>query len=204
MKQLSTFLLASLLSFSLIAQDDTADTNFISKGTFELTGGINFRTTNFENEDLGVEDDVFSIGLFPELGYAINDDLVLGSRLGFSYFENKRDNTDELITRYFSIAAFAKKYFPITEKFAFDLQGEFELATSNDNFDAETDIISIGIRPGLNYRLSPSLGFSAEVGFVRYRSEKRESELEFQNSESQGFIASLNASDFRVALTYFF
>lgn len=202
MKQLSTFIIAGLLSITAFSQEDSTNENFISKGTFELTGGISFNTNNFENEDIGFEADNLALGLSPELGYAISNDLVVGTRLGFFYNENGTENTTEFVSRTYSVAAYLKKYFPVTEKFALDLQGEVEYDISNNNQDSEIDVLSVGLRPGLNYRLTDSLGFSAEIGFFGYRYQK--SDRDFDNSTSRGFNASLNASDFRVALTYFF
>ncbi|MGB5982613.1 MAG: outer membrane beta-barrel protein [Nonlabens sp.] len=204
MKKLLTTLLCSAIAGLAFAQDDTDQSSFISQGTFELTGGISLNYSDFEDRNSDRESDNYGFSLFPELGYAINDDLVLGLQLGFNYNEGNTtgdfDNTN--INRSYSFTPLIKKYFLISDRFAFDLQGEVGYRISNNNRDVERTEWSAGVRPGLNYRLSESLGFSTQIGFLGYRN--RDSEADFDDSKSQSFNLNLNSSDFRVALTYFF
>ena len=202
MKQLSTLIIASLLSITAFSQENSNDDNFISKGTFELTGGFSLSTTDYENTLSNIDGRSLSLSLFPEIGYAISDDLVLGTRVGLTYSENELSGGNNQISRFYSFAPYLKKYFSISDRFAIDIQGEVEYTITNNSEDSEGDIIAIGMRPGLNYRFNKSLGFSAQIGFLGYQS--RNDENEFDESKSSRFNASLNASDFRVALTYFF
>lgn len=185
------------------AQDD-AENVFITKGTYELGGSFSLGFNKSEIKDVDSENQNFFMNISPNLGYAIKDNLLIGLRTGFNYSEATRsfDGNLDFATRGYSFAPYLKKYFSITEKFAFSLQGEAGLGFASSD-DRRSTQLQIGVRPGLNYRLSNRLAFNTQIGFLGYNNEKTEGDNGFERNSNR-FNVTLNNADFLVGINYFF
>jgi opacity protein-like surface antigen len=206
MKRLFLFT-ALAFSTAVMAQDDDVDAAFISQGNFELTGSffLNFDDSESNNS---INRNSFSIGIIPQIGYAINDDLVLGLGTGFTYSEGESENesrTDEFEGYSYTIAPYIKKYFSLTETFALDIQGELSYSYSEQEglLDLSSDRFFIGLRPAVNYKINRNLALRAQIGSLGYsllENKVRGQEIFSRNN----FGLSLNAEDVNFGLTYFF
>ncbi len=214
MKQI-ILLAALLVAAASVAQ--TESPTFITSGTYELTGSLNLRFSDFERtqQNVGVVNTSkrTNIGFAPQLGYALKDNLVLGLGLSYQYSKDEsgsETSSDEFNRSQYGIATYLKKYFSVNEKLALNLQGEvrYSWADLNGrslviNADNSSNQIFVGFRPGVAYRINNRFAMQAQLGALGYFRNSNKFDSDFE-STTNGFELSLNAQDFNFGLTYFF
>jgi hypothetical protein len=210
MKQL---VILALLSISLNTFSQEEKEKFsIDKGAFLIEGSFNINSTNTQNYgDNERESDAFGFGFYPKIGYAVNNNFILGIGLGYGY--NKSDAEDFLSvfdskSNTYTITPYAQKLFPISKSFALKLSGEFTYGLSKHNtkredqsFNTESKQILIGVRPGINYTLSHKIMLHANIGYLGYEHQ----EFEVNNEEDQkreSFGLNLSTSDLTFGMTF--
>ncbi|AGC76885.1 opacity protein-like surface antigen [Nonlabens dokdonensis] len=201
---LFTFLLTAITA----AQEET--TSFINRGGYELNGSLSFSTSKINRENGFQSESRGTLIIFrPQLGYAVKNDFVLGLGLGFSYSESRNEtaNVDDInSSTSYAITPFVKKYFNISKNFAFNLQGEIGYSlssinsTNNQLEDNSSNEISLGIRPGISYRINEKLALQSQIGFLGYS----QGNLDNDDTTVSSFNVSLNAQDFTIGISYFF
>ena len=142
----------------------------IEKDSWTYSGQLSF--SGFKNENTNE----IGADLNAQIGYSINDNLVIGIGLGANRSRVPLlDNAIQANRNENGISAFAfiKKYIPISDKLAFSLQGEMKYSyleglDNNSVSIFDKDRYSIGIRPGLTYFLSKNVALTTNFGFLGY------------------------------------
>lgn len=214
MKKLSTILV--LLFTTLIFAQEKEDNTFIEKGVWSLEGDFSVNTRQNENfyENNKTSRDVFSFGIAPKIGYAISDDLILGLGIGYNYSKSDVEHDQALIvylskSNSLSIFPYIKKFIPVTEKFAFHLQGEASYSTGSityedndtiDTYDSDHESYFVGIRPGINYKLTNNILIQASFGSLGYDYVTQESDST-ERSKASSFGLNLSSSSLFFGMT---
>ena len=188
----------------------------IEKGTWGVSGqfsaGIN--KTTFESEP-DAESSNFNFNIFPSTEYFISDNLSLGLRLGFGHWKNDSSSPtadSEGTTNNYSVAAFGRKYFSISKRLAFTLQGE--LSYSNRDQDSSDSLgntggsirntFEINVRPGIVFLVNKNISLNANVGRLGYsHSNSRSKTLDTSKTYNNGFNLNLDATSFILGLTFY-
>ncbi|MBP0903592.1 outer membrane beta-barrel protein [Mariniflexile gromovii] len=206
---MKTHLIIALVLVSTFTFAQNSEEKFeIPKNQWIVGGIINFNSQNSESEYESSNSDSNQTSLFikPDIGYAIDSNLVIGLMPGFNILNFKHDGSnDEYKSNGFSIAPYIRKYFAISNNFALNVQGEFMYsyqkneniyANSGTNFTSESDrnSIFIGVKPGLTYSLTNKIYLNANLGSIGYYSDKSENN-EGIVSKSNNFNLSLSSSD---------
>lgn len=202
---LSAILLASTMTWS----QEKEEKLIIEKGTWGLSGQIStgYVKSTLENVP-NLKNTNFSFNLFPSTEYFISNNLSLGISLGYGQFTSKSSDTNfnnENNTNTYTIAPYVKKYFPITNRFAFSLQGELNYTYSDSkstNNNTPTIIggdfhnnYAINLRPGISFFVSKNIALQANLGLLGYYHTNRKVRTDdSQKSSNNGFNFSLNSS----------
>ena len=112
---------------------------------------------------------VNTFGITPRVGYFINEKWALGGTAGYSSTDQTNTNADingRTVFKYNSISIsagfFGRRYFTISEKFLFALEGNLSFSRSNSTSTyASTD--AAGVLTSSSYSTLPSYGLG--VGF---------------------------------------
>lgn len=171
-----------------------------NEGNFILTGNLNINNTSF-SDDFDSDDDINIITSI-RAGYILpNSNLEIGFGTAYSRRSNNNSFLDEDFET-ISGLIYAKQYFPITDKFAFNASGEFSYSKSyyrnRDNFDQKTYLFEI--RPGLIYFVSKKIGLTADFGSVGFnKSNFRETS---GDSSISNVYFNFNPSNIRLGLAF--
>lgn len=164
----------------------------IEKGTWTVEGNISLFIENSERLQFNnSERDIFNFFVLPRVGYAIQDNLVIWLGIGYGYQNSKNSNIPnpftptetEEINNSISFIPYIRKFFPLTENFALSLQAEASYAIENrtskinsvTQFEVDSDVFFVGVRPGVNYRIAKSVMLQANFGSLGYSNGSVES-----------------------------
>jgi hypothetical protein len=204
-------ILFTSISFGQDNQDDKEQFT-IEKGTWSLEAdfSINSGHNDFFNETVVIDSKDFSFGVSPKIGYAISENLILGLGFGYAYSKSENENENEQILRttsstsnFFAISPFVKKFFPVSEKIAFHLQGETRFTFGKNNFEnsdntereSRNESIFVGIRPGINLSLTKNILLQANFASFGYTYSSGETDG-IQNSETNSLSFNFGSSSF--------
>lgn len=198
-------------AISLNAQNSENDKRIIPKGTWNIGGDFSFGLSNIESssgDDVTVESDRTTLSLFPRVGYAFDDNWMLGLKAGYGYshFENDNNENFEGKTESITVAPYARRYFGVGNKLLFYLQGELGYAGSwSESFGDMTprstssaDEFYVAFRPGVTFFVSNRLAFESSIGALRYSTIKRD------RFRSKTFELNLDSSNLLFGLSYYF
>lgn len=187
----------------------------IDKGTWSFGGQLSFNLSNSESESNGItqESDNFGISINPEVGYAIQKNLIIGLGLGYSYFENdnNNNNNDFVISRNaFSIFPYVKKFIPVNKNLLFSVRGEVQFTKTNfdnsNNFsNSNSDqTFFIGFRPGITYFISNKLALEANIGALGYSRFTRDFDpANLDKATTDSFNFDFNSNNLLFGFTYY-
>ena len=205
-----------LLTFGLIIGQEKEENLNIQKGTWNLGGTFSLNNSNseFNANTSKNENDQFYVGFYPQVGYAINNNLIIGLGLGYNYqnittyysgIENYDSNQNTVV-----VFPYIKKYFNITEKLSFHLQGEFSVSKTwidnkssiTNNSNGTRNNLFAGIRPGITYFLNKKFALETSIGALGYSTGKNEND----NGEGKfnSFDLSFNSNNLLFGLSYYF
>lgn len=205
-----------LFTFGIIIGQETEKNLNIQKGTWNLGGtfSLNNSSSEFNANTSKNENDQFYVGFYPQVGYAINDNLIIGLGLGYEYIDAKTYYTE--IGGYDSnqntlvVFPYIKKYFNITEKFSFNLRGEFRVSKSwtdsknsiNISSNETNNSLFAGIRPGITYFMTKKFALETSIGALGYSTGKHEND----NGEGKfnSFDLNFNSNNLLFGLSYYF
>jgi len=185
----------------------------IDKGTWSFGGQLSFNLSNSEFESNGStqESDNNGISINPEVGYAVQKNLIIGLGLGYSYFDAKSGNNFSDSRNTFSIYPYIKKFIPVNKNLLFSIRGEIQFSktnfeNSNNNFlnNGNDQGFFIGFRPGISYFISNKLALEANIGALGYSRSTRD--FDTNNSDkatTNSFSFDFNSSNLFFGLTYF-
>jgi len=220
------FFLMALMIFTI-----TSIYSQTEKGKMLLGGQFNFSGSNRNtgNGTYKSHGEGYGFTLAPNYGYFISDNFEIGAKLSISAGNNWSDSNDDIYKHHaeshstgFGIGAFSRRYFTISEKFRFYLNGDLSYASStyknsnsdnSSNSDGSQDQTSlkISVAPGLVYFVTPKLGFEAQFGSLGYSVNSNDFENNYTDgtsynysTDSNGFGINLNTTSFYLGLNYYF
>lgn len=196
-------LLAFLITVSISKAQD--------KGTWVFGGELGFRNTNFNDNNSANLSDTNSeqLNIFARTGYIFkNSNFEVGLGLGYGSSKNNSLNFNgdrKFITTV--IAPYIKKYFPINDKFAFHLIGEFgyrksyvETPTSNNEVDMQE--YGFVLRPGFVYFFTKNIALTGNIGSLGYL-KNEDKYFNLEDSEYETFSFSLNSTNIMFGFAYY-
>lgn len=164
------FILLLLITFTTKAQFEKGDKFF--DGSISLSANkLSDPQSQFANVRRG-------FGIAPAIGFFLNEKVAVGGRLGYSN-SYQRNLSSWSINRWYSQSAsvgiFIKRYFTLSEKFLFSVQGtcEFSRARDKQSNITETDVfvnktqsyqIWAGLSPSFIFFPSSNWAFEASIG----------------------------------------
>jgi hypothetical protein len=121
-----------------------------TKGDLFLGGSLGVNTVDFPGADYAKNiSNSFSVG--PKIGYFINEKWAIGGSVGYSYSNQVLDysvtpyySNSRSTSRTFSANVLARRYFAITDKFLFTLEGSLGFSRSNTTNSYATSQVSTG------------------------------------------------------------
>ncbi|MEM6685564.1 MAG: outer membrane beta-barrel protein [Bacteroidota bacterium] len=215
-------LLVCVLCMSFIhGQDDANNTSnklTFAKGTQFVNLNFSLNSASSDSErlvqnqiELG-ETESFAFGVNASYAYAINDNLFIGLGLGYSKSdqETKIDNATRQRNdnKSYQIFPYVRYYKGVGKRLTVFMQGEARYSHFENDFnslnDGEMDNFFFGVRPGVAFMLSKNLAFETLIGAFGYRYAKGENERLNNESTTNEFLFSLNASNLFFGLNYYF
>lgn len=212
----------SIFVYTLGFAQESEEKQIIEKATWTISGSTSLSFQNNENTsnqlEITSESDSDAFLIAPSFGYALSDNLVVGSRL--QYQNVKSDGTSILPSTTSSSVAtnesiglipYIRGYKGIGKELSLYLQGEvgynrFWGMDQQDNQPvrkSDGNTLLIGIRPGITYFLGKKLAFEASYGFLGYSFTERKIDGE-RYSKTNNFSLNLNTSDLLFGLAYYF
>ncbi|WP_159452590.1 outer membrane beta-barrel protein [Pedobacter nyackensis] len=206
------FIMAMLcaIAFSTNAQTE--------KGKFLLGGGVNFSTSNQDNQGSGRKT-VF--GLSPRIGYLVSDNWAVGTTLNYSISKVKGtindNNTLDMGNQhtYYGIAPFVRYYAKIADNFkffgdfnvqaAFGKEKEVNEHGKSGATKSKHNTYSTGISPGLAF--FPAKKWAIEFSFplVSYFTQKITPEMpETTSFKYDAFTFGLSSFNPSIGVNYHF
>ncbi|NAS29873.1 hypothetical protein GTQ40_02710 [Flavobacteriaceae bacterium R38] len=226
----NTLLLVVVLVINFSFGQEEKKINNIEKNTWNLTGStaLNFNDSNNAFDNFfgeNVENDIknFSIDFSPQLGYAINNNFIVGLGIGYGYSKSETDTETEggessffeATSQSFNAFPFIRAYKPIGNVFSFFLQGEARYSriwndteTSNSEPNSsKSNTFFIGVRPGFAIFVSKNFALETNIGALGYStgdSEGSTDDVVTNKTDFNDFRFSLNSSDLRFGISYYF
>lgn len=149
----------------------------IKKGDVLLGGGVTFGTTSSKPNP----SDATTISVYPSIGKAVKDNLVVGLNLGFGHYHSKGGSTPASISNSYSysLGAFVRRYKELGAKFYLfgegDLTGTYSRAK---NYFDGTDPSSVpasktwsanaAVGGGIAYFVSPHVQLETGIQDLAY------------------------------------
>lgn len=184
----------------------------IQPKTWSIGGGASLRLNQTEY-DAEYSRKIFGLNLRPNVGYAIGENLMLGTGLRYSYNETRTvdsSNDREQSGSGVGIFPFISKYFNLNNRFAFNLTGELgyeygwgENYTLDNGYESTSNSFEASIRPGITYFVSQNIALNAQLGgiFYNYTSREHDGELDMIH---KSFMASIQMDQFYFGINFFF
>lgn len=204
-----------LLTFGIIIGQEKEEKLIIQKGTWNFGGEFSIHFANSENiQDAKIENDRINFGFSPNFGYTLENNLLIGLGLGYSYLKDKNDYNDsdryDATSKTYSVFPYIKKIIPIGNKFAFFLQGEFRYSKYKNDFVENTSLIQhrsgdtffAGIRPGITYFLTKKIALEANIGSLGYSTSKYDDNYP-EEGKTNSFDFNLNSSNLNFGLSLY-
>jgi hypothetical protein len=195
--------IAVLMAYStLIAQDIKKEKFNIAQNQWVLGGNFNFSHFGSDDYTSSSESKGTSWHIAPNIGYTIQDNLLLGLSTSYSFGNsNQITDSDIVYDRDFhalSIRPYVRKFMPLGKRLAFHVDGgiSFSKRWEKDQRDdtlmlnsteSESSSFSIGLDAGLTYSLSKSVYFYTSIANLGYYRNKREREDETSKSDLFSF-----------------
>ncbi len=160
-------ILLFLVSFAVSAQ--------LAKGVKILGGNFSICSQNGNGSNSLITNNNFSIG--PSFGYFINEKYALIGTINYSNSYYEYTGLKYTLSS-FGIGSSLRRYFQISEKFFFALDGYLNFLRVTDKQTTTVSVlqttqtpyynISVGFQPNFIFFPSPNLGFSAGLGGLSY------------------------------------
>lgn len=195
-------IIALLLVSSIVIAQNTEEKFNIPKNQWVLGGNVNFNHESSETEVSNSESKGSSWSINPVVGYFIKENLVVGLRTGFNFgnYEGVYDSGDnyERDFKGYNVSPYLRKYFSLSKKLAFNLEGGVMYSKRWDDNSTENNSLNelnksnssslfIGITPGITYSLSNKVYLYSNLGNLGYYKNKWESDYETSTSDLFSF-----------------
>lgn len=201
MKKLFTLVLLTVLcSVHVSAQ--------LNKGQAMLGGSVtvnNDKTAYSPSSGQDNEIIYTTIDVYPQIGFGIGNNWIIGLRPGYSFFREMSKNNfgekSESKTNGFSIGAFARKFHSFGERFgifgqadlAYGFSKRRSMPNSNIEYRWESNSFDVSLRPGAYFKTGKRFILEATIGSIGYRHTRTEPQTLNAGAPSK-------ATGFRLAL----
>ncbi len=170
-----------------------------------LGGGINFGTSKPAHAEGYDPESTTSIGLRPEIGYKLDDQISFGIGLGYNHSKTGDYKTDN-----FSIEPYLRYTFARWNNVSFFGEAGFGYTHSENNVDLDDnhtltkDKVNtwyIGVRPGIAVDLTKNFTLLTKIGWLGYKSSKPDVD---HYKASSDFGLNLSGENIQFSLLYNF
>jgi len=189
----------------------------IPKGTKSL--GVMFNYSFLKEKGANTEVDFINHNFLfsPSFGYAIKNNLILGTQLRYILRREVADSDNlqqratrrDIINRGGGIDVFIKKHITLNKALLFNVKANIGYQTTkeedfNSSQDFRTHTFNVGITPGLTLSLSKRLALTADFGFIGYTNTKEVFYNDFTDTEKEErFDVDFSSFNLLVGLVYF-
>lgn len=162
MKKLVLFVALIAMSAGAFAQT--------SAGSLYAGGGLNFSTTTGNTQGNGATVDKpvqTQIGISPNVGYFISDNLAVGASIGVNYSgTNNKANNNKTKTTSFNVGPFARMYFPMGDNFYAYGQASVGVGFGNSKAIGGNTTVTVNKMSSVYFSVTPGVTFfpSEKVG----------------------------------------
>lgn len=172
-------------AMGIVAQKKEVEQFRIKEGSKLIGGAINYNQSKFtNNNDWSPIDNKEQTALINlNYGVALNDNVVLGLKASYimtrieatDYDTNGFSSSQDTKNTNYIIGPYLKKYYPITKKLLFNVEGFAGLVKGkfeDFNYDSETKTngYTLAIEPGLTLQISKKIALTANMGQIRHTS----------------------------------
>ncbi len=119
-----------------------------------------FFTGFWATDDAGMK--TSTIGINPEVGYFLQDNLAVGLGIGLSY------ETEGEVFGY-GFAPYVRYYFKTINNFS--LYGQCQYSYASNDQDGHRAYWDLGVKPGIAYNLTDRFALTATYGFLGYQEQ---------------------------------
>ena len=199
-------LLAILSVNSIFSQNE--------KGTKLISVGFNYFSENSNSVEGFSKNKNF--GLSPKIGYFVEKNLAVGLTYSFSSrdYESGFINGNNISSseKSNSFGIFSNLYKEIAGDLHFVADASILYLTKNEKnsnsinsySELEMQGLSVGIRPGLIYFLTPNLSIQTLIGSLSYENLKNKNKNSNGTSKSERFQANFNTYNYYLILNFHF
>lgn len=206
--------LLALCVASVCSSQEKEERFTITKGNWLLGGSINYSSQ--KNKDISGNTETTGTRLIvsPKVGYAINDNLVIGTGIDYLHANGQiapeiQFNNPNSKSKFIGVSPYITKYFSITKALLFDVEGQLSYSvgkTENTDIPLSLDstFLAINIIPGITYSINENLAFKLNLGGLSYSRFKAEIESDAscikETQDSFGF--NFQTSNLSVGIIY--
>lgn len=175
MKKLFTLL---IIAISFLCQQASAQ---IKKGEKMLGANIGLNSSKTKQSNTSTEGTGTNISIVPQLGFGIGNNWIVGVQVGYYYSRQKitypLNGITEQKTNTLLGGLFARKFFPMGERFGLFGQGDLSYSRTKDKYNStpggsngqsNTHSIIAAVSPGAYFRTSKRFILEAQVGSLGY------------------------------------
>ncbi|GAA4270726.1 outer membrane beta-barrel protein [Aquimarina gracilis] len=214
MKTTLFFCIASLLFFSKSFAQEEPDFGF-KKGDVFISGSLSYNKTNFENNN-DFDEDRSRWVIQPRIGYFINSNFAIGTRLSYSKF--KSDNSQDFSSdgSDVGIGIFGRYYFTPQKRFSIyaDASASYFRGKSEQEFifndqieitEIENDSYAVAISPGIQFFVSEKFALTSSIGSIEFSISEGETinpDGERFTRESDNFSINLGLDNIFLGILY--
>lgn len=203
-----------ILANALLYAQNQDNAFSIPKNTWVLEGQFSYSNeTNKEIPD-NSEFKATRFLIAPSIGYAINNNVVIGSSIEYLYSYSERIPVRQFLddskreSSIFGLSPYITTYYNITNKLLLDLEGRIgysvgKLKMEDLNFTFKSSLFSISILPGITYGIHKKLALKLNLGVLSYsRFNFEPSGMPGFKSKDETFAFGFQTSNLRIGFIY--
>ncbi|MFA8435536.1 MAG: outer membrane beta-barrel protein [Marinifilaceae bacterium] len=198
LQKLALLLVVTLSGFNLVAQTSFRGSMIISGNTnLNFITMENTRDSDFGEESLGKQN---TFDFSPEIGWFVNDDLILGVGLPINITTNKDEDGDKTTVSSYILAPFAKHYFgkgnvrPFFQAILGYGITKYKEDTKYFDYDAdsyEMNSFLYGLGGGFSFFLNQNIALDFSTGYNHITSKPKDDNDSDYKMIKKGFQANV-------------
>lgn len=181
-----------------------------SKGSMFVGGDFRYYHNTNKNENLKA-DRYYHFEISPHFGYFITDRFALGISAKYSIVKGSYDTlTSEYLStnKRYGPDLIARYYGSIAGNFGYFVQGDVGYQFHEHNYSNELpdkgNTISIGLKPGLYYFITPKICLETTLGRISYEMDVTKNDVSGTESNSNSFNLNAGLSSIYLGLNIYF
>lgn len=204
--------LLAIIAISIAALNSNAQTE---AGKIILGGAVQYNSS----KNKGPESKISALFIAPNVGYFVADNLAIGISIGYQWGKNEQDveqvgyQNYRIHNRAWNISPYVRHYTAFSEQFRFfaQLSGSYNYNKMETNANPSGTPVSqksntfiAQLSPGLAFFPSKRFGIEFALTGISYSHDKIKGLPFAEESSSNNFGVSLNATSPRIGLQYYF